>query len=53
MKNVTTDTTIGLGGVVLKNNIFQFNKITLKQKRGTAISTKFAPLYLIIFMADL
>ena len=38
---------------MLKNNIFTFGKKTLKQKRGTAIGTKFAPLYSILFMAEL
>ena len=36
-----------------QNNIFTFKKKTLKQKRGTAIGTKFAPLYSILFMAEL
>ena len=39
---VSTDTIIDLAEVVLKNNIFTFGKKTLKQKRGTAIDTKFA-----------
>ena len=39
--------------VVLKNNIFTFEKKTLKQKRETAIGTKFAPPYSILFMAEL
>ena len=38
---------------MLKNNIFTFGKKTLKQKRGTAIGTKFAPPYSILFMAEL
>ena len=38
---------------VLKNNIFTFGKNTLKQKRRNAIGTKFAPLYSILFMAEL
>ena len=44
-KYVSTDTIIDLAEVVLKNNIFTFGKKTLKQKRGTAIGTKFAPPY--------
>ena len=44
-KYVSTDTIIDLAEVVLKNNIFIFGKKTLKQKRGTAIGTKFAPPY--------
>ena len=39
--------------IVLKDNIFQFNKKTFKQLRGTAIGTKFAPSYAIIFTANL
>ena len=42
-----------LAEVVLKINIFTFGKEILKQKRGTAIGTKFAPLYSILFMAEL
>ena len=37
----------------MKNNIFNFNEKTLKQKKGTAIGTKFAPPYSILFMAEL
>ena len=44
-KYVSTDTIIDLAEVVLKNNIFTFGKKTLKQKRGTAIGTKFAPAF--------
>ena len=39
--------------IVLKNNIFTFKEKTLKQKRGTAIGTKFAPPYSLLFMAEL
>ena len=42
-KDVSTDTLVELAELVLKNNIFNFNEKTLKQKRGTAIRTKFAP----------
>ena len=42
-----------LAEVVLKINIFTFGKKILKQKRGTAIDTKFTPLYSILFMAEL
>ena len=50
---VSTDTLVELAELVLKNNIFNFNERTLKQKRGTAIGTKFAPPYSILFMAEL
>ena len=43
-KDVTTSTLVELAEVVLKNNIFTFKEKTLKQKWGTAIGTKFAPL---------
>ena len=49
----TTLTLVELAEVVLKNNIFTFKEKTLKQKRGTAIGTKFAPPYSILFMAAL
>jgi len=35
---------------VLKNNIFEHNEQTFKQKQGTAIGTKMAPPYAILFM---
>ena len=37
---------------MLKSNIFKSNGKAFKQVRGTAIVTKFAPLYPIMFMAD-
>ena len=52
-KDVTTDTLLELAELVLRNNIFNFNERTLKQKRGTTIGTKFAPPYNILFMAEL
>ena len=52
-KDVTTSALVELAEVVLKNNIFTFKEKTLKQKRGTAIGTKFAPPYSILFMAEL
>ena len=45
-----------LAEVVLKNNTFKFGKKKnkkLKQKRRTAIGTKFAPPFSILFMAKL
>ena len=39
--------------VVLKNDIFEFDEKTFKQKRGTTIGMNFAPCYAIRFMADL
>ena len=52
-KDVTTSILVQLAEVVLKNNIFTFKEKTLKQKWGTAIGTKFAPPYSILFMAEL
>ena len=52
-KKVTTETLLELAEIVLKNNSFQFSEKALEQLRGTAIGTKFAPPYAIIFMANL
>ena len=52
-KKVSTSTLVELAEVVLKNNVFTFGKKTLKQLRGTAIGTKFAPPNSILFMAEL
>ena len=43
-KDVTTPTLVESAEVFLKNNIFTFKEKALKQKRGTAIGTKFVPL---------
>ena len=51
-KQISSDTLTELAEVVFKNNIFEFDKKTFKQKRGTAIVTKFAPPYAILFMED-
>ena len=51
-KQISSDTLTELAEVVLKNNTFEFDEKTFKQKRGTAIGTKFAPPYVILFMAD-
>ena len=50
-KNVTTDTLIELAELVIQNNYFEFNERYLKQMQGTAIRTKFAPPYAIIYTA--
>ena len=52
-KYISSDTLCDLAEVLLKNNTFKFGKKTLKQKRGTAIRTKFAPPYSILFVAEL
>ena len=50
-KHILSDTLCDLAEVVLKNNIFKFGEKALKQKRRTAIVTKFAPPYSVVFMA--
>ena len=52
-KYISSDTLCYLAEVVLKGNTFKFDKKTLKQKRGTAMGTKFAPPYSILFMVEL
>ena len=52
-KQISSDTLAELAEIVLKNNIFEFDEKTFKQKRGTAIGAKFAPPYAILFTADL
>ena len=52
-KQISSDTLADLAEIVLKNNIFEFDEKTFKQKRGTAIGTKFVPPYAILYMADL
>ena len=51
-KQISSETLMELAEVVLKNNTFEFDQKTFKQERGTAIGTKFAPPYAILFMAD-
>ena len=48
-KYISSDMLCNLAEVVLKNNIFKYSKKVLEQKRGTAIGTKFAPPYSILF----
>ena len=52
-KTVLTDSLIDIAECVFKNNIFEHNTLFYKQLRGTAIGTKMAPPYAIIFMGDL
>ena len=52
-KQISSDTLAELAEIVLKNNIFEFDEKTFKQKRGTAIGTKFAAPYAFLYMADL
>ena len=48
-----TDSLIELAECVLKYNIFEHDKSVFKQLRGTAIGTKMAPPYAIIFIDSL
>ena len=50
---ISTDSIVELAEIVLKNNIFEFNDRVLKQKQGTAIGTKMAPPYAILFLDNL
>ena len=52
-KTVLTDSLIELVECVLKNNTFEHNTSFYKQQRGTAIGTKMAPPYAVIFMGDM
>ena len=50
-KSVSTETLLDLAECVLKNNVFEHNNTCFKQKQGTAIGTKMAPSYAILFMS--
>ena len=52
-KTILTDSLIELAECVLKNNIFEHDNSVFKQLRGTALGTKMAPPYPIIFMDSL
>ena len=52
-KPVSTESLCELAELVLKNNIFEFDEKVYRQLRGTAIGTKMAPPYAIIFLAEL
>ena len=52
-KQILNDTLVELTEIVLKNNSFEFDEKTFKQKRGTATGRKFAPPYAILFTANL
>ena len=52
-RSVSTDSLMDLAEVVLTNNMFEFNGRFYHQIRGTAIGTKCAPPYSILFLADL
>ena len=52
-KTISTESLLELAECVFKNNIFEHNIKFFKQVRGTAIGTKMAPPYAIIYMDEL
>ena len=52
-KETSVDTLVKLAKIVLKNNIFNFNLKTFRDKRGNAIGTTFSPPCSILFIPDL
>ena len=52
-QSVSTSSLVELADLVLKNNFFEFNGSYFQQLRGTAIGTKCAPSYAILFLAAL
>lgn len=52
-KNISTDSLVEIAECVLKNNFFEHNGEVYKQEQGTAIGTKMAPSYAILFMDKL
>ena len=52
-QSVSTDSIVDLAECVLKNNTFEHNSEFYRQLQGTAIGTKMAPPYAILFLAEL
>ena len=52
-QTISTNSLILLGECVLKNNVFEHNMRYFKQLHGTAVGTKFASRYAILFMGYL
>ena len=52
-KKVSTESLAELAEIVLNQNIFEFDEKILRQLQGTAIGTKMAPPYAILFLAKL
>ncbi len=48
-----TEVLITLAKLILQNNVFRFNKTHYRQTQGTAMGTRMAPSYAILFMAKL
>ena len=52
-KSISTESLVVLAECVLKNNVFEHNSRFFRQIQGTAIGTKMAPPYAILFMSNL
>jgi len=52
-KSTSTESLLDLAKCVLENNVFEHDGKVFRQIQGTAIGTKMAPNYAILFMADL
>ena len=52
-KKIPTEDLVKMAEFALKNSYFEFNGSIKQQLSGTAIGTKFAPLYACIFMDKL
>ena len=52
-KKISTDSLMHLTEMVLRNNIFEFDNKVYKQLQGTAMGTKMAPSYAVLFMDKL
>ena len=53
MFGIPTSELVDLARIVSENNYFKFDGRIFHQKLGTAMSTKFAPAFAKIFMAEL
>ena len=51
-KTVSTSSLLELADLALKNNYFEHNSKIYKQEQGTAIGTKFAPSYAVLYMSE-
>ena len=52
-RNIAANDLIKMAEFVLKNNYFEFNGQVKQKISGTAVGTKFAPIYTCIFMDDI
>ena len=52
-QSISTESLVELAQCVLENNVFEHDGNIYRQKQGTAIGTKMAPNYAILFMAAL